>query len=110
MLTTILQLIAILALLTGTFFSLIGVLGFWRLPDVYTRLHTTGKVGIFGVVIILLATALIIPEAASRAVVLFGMLLVVGPVSAHAMASAAHRLRVPMHDAERNDLERIAAD
>jgi len=35
---TILQVIAIPAVLTGTFFSVVGVLGFIRLPDVYTPL------------------------------------------------------------------------
>ncbi len=45
-----LQLIALIAVIAGTFFSLVGVLGLVRLPDVYTRLHATGKVGVFGVV------------------------------------------------------------
>ena len=105
MLTTLLHLVAILALLLGTFFSIIGVVGFWRLPDVYTRLHTTGKVGVFGVVFLVIATALAIPAAASRAVVLIVMLLVAGPVSAHALASAAHQLRIPMQEAKQNDLD-----
>lgn len=104
MFETILQLTAIVVLLVGTTFSLLGVIGFWRFPDVYARLHTTGKVGVFGVVLLLVATALIIPSAASRSLVLIGLLLLVGPVSAHALASAAHRLGIPMVDARRNDL------
>ncbi len=46
-------LIAILAILVGTFFSLVGLLGMVRLPDAYTRLHATGKVGIYGAVLLL---------------------------------------------------------
>jgi hypothetical protein len=34
---TIFQLIAILAVVVGTLFSVVGVVGFIRLPDVYTR-------------------------------------------------------------------------
>ncbi len=106
MLTTFLQLAAIVALIVGTTFSVLGVVGFIRFPDVYTRLHTTGKVGVFGVVFLLFATSLIIPAAGSRAVVLVALLLVVGPVTAHALASAAFRLKIPMRQSVRNDLER----
>jgi hypothetical protein len=42
---TIFQLIAILAVVVGTLFSVVGVVGFIRLPDVYTRLHATGGLG-----------------------------------------------------------------
>ena len=42
---TIFGFVAGLAVLIGTFFSVTGVLGYYRLPDVYTRLHATGKVG-----------------------------------------------------------------
>lgn len=107
---TILQILAIIAILIGTFFSIIGVVGFWRLPDVYTRLHTTGKVGVFGVVFLVIATALVIPEAATRAIVLIVMLLIVGPVTAHALASAAHQTEIPMHKAKRNDLDPMTTE
>jgi multisubunit Na+/H+ antiporter MnhG subunit len=52
---TVALLIAILAVVLGTLFSIVGVLGFIRFPDVYTRLHATGKVGVFGVVLLLIA-------------------------------------------------------
>ena len=101
---TLLQLIAITTIVIGTLFSILGVIGFWRFPDVYTRLHATGKVGVFGVVLLLLATAAALPSSSSRVLVLVAMLLLVGPVSAHALASAAHRLGIPMHNVQRNDL------
>jgi len=40
---TLFQLIAIIAVIIGTAFSIVGVVGFVRLPDVYTRLHATGN-------------------------------------------------------------------
>ena len=52
---TFLQLLALIAVITGTLFSLIGVIGLLRLPDVYTRLHATGKVGVYGAVLLLVA-------------------------------------------------------
>jgi len=54
-------LVAILAIIVGTFFSLVGVLGMVRLPDVYSRLHATGKVGIYGAVLLLVAAAVWTP-------------------------------------------------
>jgi monovalent cation/proton antiporter MnhG/PhaG subunit len=92
----IFELVAIVCIIIGTAYSIIGVVGLHRFPDVYTRLHATGKVGVFGVVLLLLAGAFIVPGAWSKIVVLVLILLVVGPVTAHALASAAYRLKVPM--------------
>lgn len=101
---TLLQLLAIIIILSATFFSVIGVVGLHRLPDVYTRLHATGKVGVLGVVLLLVATALVTPLAWSKALILILFLLLTGPVSAHALSSAAYRLGVPMKEPIRNDL------
>ncbi|MFO7678502.1 MAG: monovalent cation/H(+) antiporter subunit G [Chloroflexota bacterium] len=102
---TILQLIAIIAVITGTFFSIVGVLGMVRLPDVYTRLQATGKVGVFGVVLLLAAAVVWTPLGWGRALLLIVLLMVTGPVVTHALASAAHRLGIPMKRSVRNDLE-----
>lgn len=97
-------LIAIAAILIGTFFSLVGVLGMVRLPDVYTRLHATGKVGIYGAVLLLVAAALWAPLGWGRAILLMVLLMVTGPVAAHAISSAAYRIGIPMKQAIRDDL------
>ncbi|MDX1613808.1 MAG: monovalent cation/H(+) antiporter subunit G [Candidatus Promineifilaceae bacterium] len=98
------EIVAIVLVLLGTVFSVLGVFGFYRLPDVYTRLHATGKVGVLGVVLLLLAAAVVIPQAWSKVLVLVLLMVVVGPVTAHTLSSAAHRLDVEMKDAQRNDL------
>ena len=67
---------AIIAVLAGTFFSLVGMLGYLRLPDVYTRLHAAGKVGVFGVVLLLLATAVWTPLGWGRALLLILLLMI----------------------------------
>jgi len=101
------ELIAILAVLTGTAFSLLGVLGFIRLPDVYTRLHATGKVSVFGVVLLLLATVALTPLDFGKGLVLIVLLVIGGPVTSHAIGSAAHRIGIPMKRAIRDDLSAL---
>lgn len=101
---TFLQAIALIAILVGTAFSIIGVIGLLRLPDVYTRLHATGKVGVFGVVLLLIAAAAWTPLGWGRALLLIVLLMLTGPVAAHAIASAAYRIGLPMDDPIRDDL------
>ena len=102
---TFFQLIAIIAVITGTFFSIVGVLGMVRLPDVYTRLHATGKVGVFGVVLLLVAAVVWTPLGWGRALLLMVLLMVTGPVVAHTLSSAAYRIGIPLKRSARNDLE-----
>ena len=101
---TILQIVALLAVVLGTAFSMIGVLGLIRLPDVYTRLHATGKVGVFGVVLLLVAAPMLTPLSFGKALILIVLLLIGGPTASHALASAAYRIGIPMHRAIRDDL------
>jgi multicomponent Na+:H+ antiporter subunit G len=105
MMTTILQLTAILAVIAGTFFSVVGVVGFIRLPDVYARLHAAGKVGVFGVVLLLIAAVAWTPLGWGKALLLMLLLMIGGPVAAHAIGSAAYRINLPIKDAVRDDLD-----
>ncbi len=96
MLETVGYLIAITAVVIGTLFSIVGVLGYLRLPDVYTKLHAIGKVSVFGVVFLLIATIFLPTLGWARGLVLISLLLLASPVISHAAQSAAYRLRVPM--------------
>ncbi|MBK8985985.1 MAG: monovalent cation/H(+) antiporter subunit G [Chloroflexi bacterium] len=80
----------------GTFFSVVGIIGYIRLPDVYTRLHATGKVGVFGVVLLLIAAVAWTPLGWGKGLLLIVLLMVAGPVTSHAIASAAYRLGLRM--------------
>lgn len=102
---TIFQFIALIAVIIGTLFSVIGVLGYLRLPDVYTRLHATGKVGVFGVVLLLVAAVFWTPLGWAKALLLIVLLMVAGPVTTHAIASAAYRIGIPREETVRDDLE-----
>jgi multicomponent Na+:H+ antiporter subunit G len=108
MMEPVLQMIAILAVVAGTAFSALGVLGYVRLPDVYTRLHAVGKVGVFGAALLLLGTVVWTPLGLGKGLVLIALLLLAGPVTAHALASAAYRIGIPLHLAIRDDLARVA--
>jgi multicomponent Na+:H+ antiporter subunit G len=101
---TILQTIAIIAVIIGTVFSVVGVLGLVRFPDVYTRLHATGKVGVFGVVLLLIAAVAWTPLGFGKGLILIILLMVAGPVTTHAIASAAYRAGIPLKAGKRDDL------
>ncbi|MEH0021643.1 MAG: monovalent cation/H(+) antiporter subunit G [Desulfobacter sp.] len=105
----IVNLTAIAAVCLGTFFSMVAVLGYFRFPDVYTRLHTTGKVGVFGVVFLLVASAVKAEATWGYALVLIFFLIASSPATGHAIASAAYRLGIRPHNAVRNDLSDIAS-
>lgn len=102
----LLQILGLIALLTGTLFSILGILGLLRLPDVYTRLHATGKVSVYGTVLLLIAAILLTPLSLGKGLVLIGFLLLSAPAVAHAISSAAYQAGIPMKSAQRDDLRR----
>lgn len=102
---TILQFIAILLLVLGTFLSLVGLIGFIRLPDVYTRLHATGKVSVFGLVFLLIAASILTPLTVWKGILLIFFVLLASPAVSHSIASAAYKAGVPLADAKRDDLK-----
>ena len=104
---TFLQFLALIAVIGGTAFSIIGVIGLVRLPDVYTRLHATGKVGVYGAVLLLVAAALWTPLGWGKALLLIVLLMASGPVTAHAISSAAYRIGLPMKESVQDDLSEI---
>lgn len=98
----ILGLLTLAAIVGGTIFSVAGVAGYVRFPDVYTRLHATGKVGVFGTVLLLVATVLWTGAGVGRALLLIALLMLVGPTISHVIAAAGYRLGVPVAG-ERDD-------
>jgi multicomponent Na+:H+ antiporter subunit G len=104
--TFLIHFIVALLVVAGSFFSIVAVMGFIRLPDVYTRLHSTGKVSVFGAVLLLAAAAIWSPVTWGHALVLIFLIIAVGPATAHAIGSAAYRIGLPRKGAQRDDLER----
>jgi multicomponent Na+:H+ antiporter subunit G len=91
--------LVIAAAAIGFVFSLSGVVGILRMPDVYCRIQCSSKTVTMGALPVLLA--LVIGEGpfsvyGSRAVLVCGLLVVVNPAASHALARAAYRIGVPM--------------
>jgi multicomponent Na+:H+ antiporter subunit G len=106
-------LIASLFILAGTGLSIVGFLGLKWLPDVYSRLQATGKVGVFGIILLSVGVFTVGLQdlnwgMMSRAAILFLFLLVVAPTAAHAISSAAYRFGVEpeLGHSQRDDLAR----
>jgi multicomponent Na+:H+ antiporter subunit G len=91
--------LVIVPAVVGLLFSLSGVVGILRMPDVYTRIQCSSKTITMGTLPTLVA--LVLGEGAysvygSRALFVAVLLLVVNPASSHALARAACRRGVPM--------------
>ena len=100
----ILYIVGLLMLWFGIVFSALGVLGLYRLPDVYCRLHATGKISTLGLFGILLGAAILMPSTALKVLALAVFVIITSPVSTHAIALAAYRGGVPQQRAVRDDL------
>ncbi|MCX6019299.1 MAG: monovalent cation/H(+) antiporter subunit G [Chloroflexi bacterium] len=105
-----LKLFAITAIVVGTAFSVLGIIGYKRMPDVYTRMHATGKVSTFGVVLLLIAAVAITPIGWAKALLLVALIWIAGPVVSHAIGSAALRIGIPMKNSVRDDLQEKRGD
>ena len=99
-----LQALGIFFLLFGAFFCVMGVLGNIRLPDVFTRLHATSKISLMGILGLILASALLVPGTASKAIALGILVLFSAPVASQAIARAAYRDGCAMIGLQQNDL------
>ncbi|QPC85056.1 monovalent cation/H(+) antiporter subunit G [Phototrophicus methaneseepsis] len=99
----------------GVVFSVLGVIGILRLPDTYSRLHASGKVGTLGVIGICIGAAILMPSAALKVIALSLFLVFTGPVSSHAIAASLHRHEVrilvtdPTHPAAKRILKALDA-
>lgn len=75
----------------------LGVVGAYRLPDVYTQLHATGKAVFLGVMAFLVASFAAGDGAiAARAALVAGFLVLTTPVGAHVIARASFAREEPM--------------
>jgi multicomponent Na+:H+ antiporter subunit G len=83
----------------GLGFSLSGAVGILRMPDVYTRIQCSTKNVTMGALPLLLAVVIakgVLTPYGGRALLIAFLLLVLSPVSSHALARAAYRSGVKM--------------
>ncbi|AHF01942.1 MULTISPECIES: Na+/H+ antiporter subunit G [Thiomicrospira] len=92
-----LEFILSLLILIGAFFTLVGSIGLYKLPDFYMRLHGPTKATTLGVGAILIASAVFFTvrgEGISLHELLVTVFLfITAPVSAHLMAKAALHIK-----------------
>jgi multicomponent Na+:H+ antiporter subunit G len=90
--------VAVLAGL-GLLFSLSGAVGVLRMPDVYTRIQCSSKnvtMGTLPALLALVVGAGLYSPYGTRALLVAVLLLVMNPLSGHALARAAYKAGVPM--------------
>lgn len=84
--------------LIGAFFTLVGSIGLYKLPDFYMRLHGPTKATTLGVGAILIASVLYFSFNADgvslHEVLVTIFLFMTAPVSAHLMAKAALHIKL----------------
>lgn len=92
------QFLGLTFIVVGLAFDLFGCLGLVRLPDVYNRLQAATKCVTMGTCSILFGAFLMIgfTAAGMKSLLCMVFLALTAPVSAHAIARAAHRSGVPL--------------
>jgi multicomponent Na+:H+ antiporter subunit G len=84
--------IAVLVLAVGgVFFAVVAVVGLVRLPDLYTRAHSTSKSETLGAILMLAAVAITFEGNLStiKTVLLLIFMFLTNPTAAHAIVRAA---------------------
>src|SRR5581483_6825227 len=91
--------VAVVAACIGLFFSLSGAVGILRMPDVYSRVQCSSKTITMGALPALSATVVgegWLTSFGSRALIVGFLLVVVNPMSSHALVRAAYKVGIPM--------------
>ena len=78
-------------MIAGSFFYLVGSIGLWRMPDVFTRMHAVSIMDTFGAGLLLVGMMIQagFTLVTAKLLVLLIILLYTGPVATHALARAA---------------------
>ena len=83
--------LAIIFMLGGLFFFFAGTVGLLRFPDVYTRMHATGKCDTLGAQLMLIGIAISNGWnlTSVKIILIFAFLMLANPTATHAMIRAA---------------------
>lgn len=93
------EVIVIVLAVIGLLFSLSGVVGIVRMPDVYCRIQCSSKTITMGALPVLVALVIAegpITNYGGRALIVAALILVVNPTASHVLARAAYKAGVPM--------------
>jgi multicomponent Na+:H+ antiporter subunit G len=86
------DILTIILLLTGSFFSLVAGIAVVRMPDLYTRMHGAAKCATLGLGCILAAVAVHFDEVGiiTRVLLVIGFVFLTAPVATHIIGRSAH--------------------
>lgn len=89
----IIDALSVLLLLLGLFFFVSGLLGLWRFPDTFARLHALTKADNLGLGLIMIGLLFQVPDVlwAIKFVLVWLLALVASTVNAHLIAVFLHR-------------------
>jgi multicomponent Na+:H+ antiporter subunit G len=94
--TLVQECVAVLLMLGGSGFMLVGAIGLVRLPDFYTRTHAASKIDTMG--IMLLLAGLAVHEGLTlntfKLVIIIVFVAIANPVGAHALARSALKVGI----------------
>ena len=74
-----------------------------RMPDAYTRMQAGTKASTLGNMLVLAGLAFYHPSWSLKLVIVIYFVLMTNPISSHALARAAHAIRIPMAGATVTD-------
>ncbi len=84
--------LALIFIVVGLFFMVVGAIGLLRLPDFYTRVHATGKCDTLGEGMILVGLVLYegMNLIAVKILLLVIFIFITSPTAVHAILNVAH--------------------
>jgi multicomponent Na+:H+ antiporter subunit G len=83
-------------ILLGSAFLVLGGLGLLRMPDVYNRLQAGTKASTLGAMSVLLGSAFLAPDLATKAVLLIVFIALANPVSSSTIGRSAYKAGIPL--------------
>lgn len=90
----------------GTAFLLLGAIGVFRMPDVYSRMQAGTKATTLGAMSFILGIGLLQPQWLGKSIIIVAFIALSNPISSHALARAAHRMGIFPWSKDSTDLYR----
>jgi multicomponent Na+:H+ antiporter subunit G len=107
----LLEVLAALAMVVGTFFMVVTGIGLVRFPDVYTRMHAAGKAGTVGVALLILSPTVYFagtePFVSVRGVLAVVFQMLTTPGATYLLAHACYATNYPSHG--RTEIDELKA-
>lgn len=100
--------VVVIAAAGCVFFTFVGAVGLFRLPDVYTRAHAASKADTLGAGFALAAVAATFGPSteAIKTILLLAFVYVTNPTAAHAIARAAYSREIPVWTRSEPEVDR----